>query len=144
MGSLGGLPGDLHRACGSSIYAAATMDVIRKAIVVLAALLAVAHAAAAGPGAPACYACYCGSVSAEPQYCRLIEENDDYPAANAACSSACSGSFEFRYILGGNFCPSPPCQSHGVPAMGQRALAGTAAALLSLGLLYLWRRTVRS
>jgi hypothetical protein len=117
-----------------------------KTIIALAAVLSVASTAAAGPGAPACYACFCGSASGTPQYCRLIEENDDYPPTLDACSSTCGGSFVFQYVLAGNFCPSPPCptQSYGAPAMHQGALALAVLALLSLGGLYLRRRNARS
>ena len=116
---------------------------MQRMIFVLAAVLAVANTAVAGPSAPACYACFCGNGGAQPEYCRLIEENDEYTPALAACSFACSGPSQFTYVLGGNFCPSPPCPTHGAPAMSQRVLTLTAVALLSLGLLFLWRRTVR-
>jgi hypothetical protein len=116
---------------------------MHRTIFVLIAVLAVAQTAAAGPSAPACYACFCGTGSATPQYCHVIEENNDYPPANDACRSACNGPFQFQFILAGNFCPSPPCQNHAAPAMSERALALTAVALLSFGVLYLWRRTVR-
>jgi len=117
---------------------------MQRTIIALAAILVVANTATAGPGAPACYACFCGSASVDPQYCRLLEENNDYPAALAACSSTCNGPFQFQYILGGNFCPSPPCPiQNRAPAMSPRALSLMAVALLSLGVLYLWRRTAR-
>jgi len=117
---------------------------MQRTIIALAAILVVAKTAAAGPTFPVCFGCFCGSVSPPPEYCRLVEDGSDYPAAYAACSSTCNGPFDFRFISEGNFCPSPPCPiQNRAPAMSQRALSLTAVALLSLGVLYLWRRTAR-
>jgi hypothetical protein len=117
---------------------------MQRTILALAAILALADTAVAGPAAPACFACFCGSTGSVPRYCRLIEEDNDYPPAVDVCSSTCNGTFEFQRILGGNFCPSPPCPiQEGAPAMSQPALSLTAVGLLSLGVLYLWRRTAR-
>ena len=116
---------------------------MQRAIILLAAVLAVARTAAAGPSAPACYACYCGSANAQPRYCRVIEEQDDYSAAREACGSSCNGSFQFTFVLDGNFCPSPPCANSAAPTMSRRVLVLTALALLSFGALYTRRRPVR-
>jgi hypothetical protein len=117
---------------------------MQRTIIALAAILAVADMAAAGPVVPACFGCFCGSASTDLRYCRLLEEGNDYPAASAACSSTCNGTYEFLFISEGNFCPSPPCPiQNRAPAMSQPALSLTAVALLSLGVLYLRRRIAR-
>jgi len=113
-------------------------------LIVLVLALALPNTVAAGPVAPACYACVCDGESREPRYCRLIEEQNDFPGAFDECTAACSGSSQFPLILEGNFCPSPPCESHGAPAMSQRVLVLTAVTLLLLGVLFVWGRRVRT